>query len=373
MWSSGEVLICQPYVPEYRVPLFDALAQELHTRDLRLMVAHGMPTGVQARRGDAWQSARWSRRVPTIRVPLPGGIGITWKHLGDLAKSADVIVSELATTELTTWRQLANRAERVIVWGHGRSYVRKTRAAEAILEAVMAKRAAHVMSYMESGRQSLIARGVPASRVTAIGNTTDTARLRELREVAGVQYGERLRTSLRLPAHCALYVGGLDADKRIPFLLDAARHAYEVDSDFALIIGGSGTDESAVEAVAGEAWIRWLPRVDPEAFVGLATLVESIWMPGRIGLVAVDALALGLPMLTTRFRYHAPEYEYLREGVDVFVLPDDPQHFAESAALHSAGWRTHPRAFGQTHVPDVRQVAVRIADVVSLVLNRTRA
>jgi hypothetical protein len=40
-------------------------------------------------------------------------------------------------------------------------------------------------------------------------------------------------------------------------------------------------------------------------------------MPGRVGLVAVDCLALGLPMITTTFDRHAPEAEYLNGDVRV--------------------------------------------------------
>jgi glycosyltransferase involved in cell wall biosynthesis len=367
MRQSGEVLICQPYLPEYRMPLFEALAVELGNRGVSLIVAHGVPRGEQARRADARETAPWARRVETTRLPLPGGAAITWKHVGRLARRADVIVCELATTELNTWRQLAVRSERVIVWGHGKSYVRRATKPEAALEAAMAKWAVHTMTYTESGRESLVSRGVAASKVTAVGNSTDTVGLRELRSRTGAKLGARLQKSLGLPLHTVLFVGGLDADKRLRFLLSAARLAAQIDPAFALVVAGSGADSSLVDAVAAEPWIRWLPRVDAETLAALSTVIDCVWMPGRIGLVAVDALALNLPILTTRFPFHAPEYDYLREGSDVFILPDSPLQFAEAALDLAAAWRVRPRTVGDRPIPNVRDVAARMADVVCLV------
>jgi hypothetical protein len=63
----------------------------------------------------------------------------------------------------------------------------------------------------------------------------------------------------------------------------------------------------------------------------LSHVSSAIWMPGRVGLVAVDALALGLPVLTTHFPFHAPELEYLVEGRSVHFLPAIAENFASEA------------------------------------------
>ena len=51
-------------------------------------------------------------------------------------------------------------------------------------------------------------------------------------------------------------------------------------------------------------------------------------MPGRIGLIAAEALALGIPVITTDWPYHVPETEYLSEGVSTFTAPNDPESYA---------------------------------------------
>lgn len=55
----------------------------------------------------------------------------------------------------------------------------------------------------------------------------------------------------------------------------------------------------------------------------IARASSALLMPGRIGLVAVDALVLGIPIITTDWKYHAPEAEFLVEGESCFTAIDD--------------------------------------------------
>ena len=46
-------------------------------------------------------------------------------------------------------------------------------------------------------------------------------------------------------------------------------------------------------------------------------IAQALLNPGRIGLIAVDSLAVGVPILATDWKFHAPEYDYLTPGRDV--------------------------------------------------------
>ena len=67
-----------------------------------------------------------------------------------------------------------------------------------------------------------------------------------------------------------------------------------------------------------------------EAFVEGRTATVLL-NPGRIGLTAVDALALRIPIVTTSTALHGPEAEYLIHGESVFATADDPSAFVEAA------------------------------------------
>ncbi len=84
--------------------------------------------------------------------------------------------------------------------------------------------------------------------------------------------------------------------------------------------------------------------------------------------MAVDALALGLPIFTTSYRYHAPEAEFLRAGERV-TLPDEPQAFAERALSRMAELPIGDRIL-RSDIPTIESVSQNFADVVMKVLDR---
>lgn len=61
----------------------------------------------------------------------------------------------------------------------------------------------------------------------------------------------------------------------------------------------------------------------------MARCASAIVMPGRVGLVATESFVLGLPVLTTDYPFHAPEFSYLAPGEDSLVLTDDPVSYAD--------------------------------------------
>jgi hypothetical protein len=97
----------------------------------------------------------------------------------------------------------------------------------------------------------------------------------------------------------------------------------------------------------------------------------AILMPGRIGLVAVDALALKLPVLTTDWKYHAPEAEYLAEGHSMHILPNDPYEFAKSAISFLATSRSHEKNDIQWQYPTIEAMVNNFAEgIVSMLQPR---
>ena len=67
----------------------------------------------------------------------------------------------------------------------------------------------------------------------------------------------------------------------------------------------------------------------------LGRVASYMVIPGRVGLVAVDALALGLPVVTTDFPHHAPEVEYLTGEALVSTRRSARELAAAMIAFHS--------------------------------------
>jgi glycosyltransferase involved in cell wall biosynthesis len=131
----------------------------------------------------------------------------------------------------------------------------------------------------------------------------------------------------------ALYLGGLDAPKRIPFLLDTARRIAQELPDFRLLVAGDGPERTLVETAAscpGSAVIAVGRAVGRNAAL-LGAVSDIMLMPGRVGLCAVDSFALRTPIVTTAWPWHAPEFEYLTDGGNAVVAPDDPGAYSAAA------------------------------------------
>jgi glycosyltransferase involved in cell wall biosynthesis len=357
------VVVLQPYVAAYREALWQAVADRLSPTEL--VVLSGTPSRELRARGDAAVEHPWLRRVPGRTVQIRGtSARVQYKRgVGRWVRSADVVVAELSVISLNSWWLALTRASRLVLWGHGASFVAAGGGLRDRLEVLQARRAHRVLTYSDRGRASLLSRGLPADRVRAIGNSTDTRRLRELLPQAGPRAAE-LRDRFGLtPGRTAVFVGGLDADKRVDFLLAAAEHAHRLDPDFRLLVAGDGEDAGRVRAAAARTpAVAHLGRADAAELAALGTVAAAMWMPGRVGLVAVDCLALGVPVLTTAFPFHAPEVEFLREGWDRFTLPDDPGDFA-AAALERMG--ATPAGPTGTPVPSIEDVADRFAVAVA--------
>jgi len=120
----------------------------------------------------------------------------------------------------------------------------------------------------------------------------------------------------------------LDAPKRIAFLAEALDVMWTIDPLARLVVGGRGCDEPLLHAAAQRGQVIMLGYAGPAEKALIASVASALVMPGRIGLIAVEALAMGLPIVTTTWRYHAPEVEYLTEGVTMHTSADNPESFA---------------------------------------------
>ncbi|WFR68146.1 glycosyltransferase [Curtobacterium flaccumfaciens] len=216
------------------------------------------------------------------------------------------------------------------------------------------------MTYSERGKQLLRSQlKNKFLRIHAIGNSTDTATLRQAVDSLTDLEREEARTILGDGAR-ALFIGGLDASKNITQLLSSARSARLHDPSFKLVVVGKGPLDSEVEAASSAGDVVHIPAARGRTLAALASRCESIWMPGRVGLVAVDALALGLPVITVEHRYHAPEIDFLEPG-EVFFVPSEPAAFAANAreaARHANARRP------SEDLPSVARVAERMKVVI---------
>jgi len=60
----------------------------------------------------------------------------------------------------------------------------------------------------------------------------------------------------------------------------------------------------------------------------LIKLADLFLMPGLVGLAVLDCFAVGVPIVTTDYPYHSPEFAYLENGVNGIVTKLGQKEYA---------------------------------------------
>ncbi|MFI7579551.1 glycosyltransferase [Kocuria kalidii] len=324
------VVIAQPYVPSYRVAFFEALQDRLGEAGVECIVAAGVPRGDQAARGDSVRPD-WLVPVKHKKVSIGGrSIDVSidpvpWKH-------TDAVILGLEGSSLPVYQALlaARRASvRVGLWGHVRPYVAPGNSLDLWLERLQMHVADHVFAYTTGGRNYALDAGIDPGKVTTVMNSLDTSALERSRRNLTLEDVRTFAARFDIdPARTLSFIGGLDESKRVRFLVEVLDDLWSRDKSVRFLVGGAGPQKSLLKSAfdRGQAVDTGYLDTDGKALVMSAS--RAVVMPGRIGLVAVDALVMHRPVITTDWSYHAPESEYLSEESSRFTSADDPLSFA---------------------------------------------
>ncbi|WP_336650556.1 glycosyltransferase [Kocuria rosea] len=328
---TATVVIVQPYVPTYRVPFFDGLRRKLADFDIECLVAAGAPQGAQAQRGDSahpdWlipineKTINFKGREVTLALsPTP------WRNV-------DAVIMGLEGSSLPVYQALfacKARNMRFGLWGHVRPYVTPGNSLDLWLEKHQMQNADQIFAYMPGGTRFAINNGINPWKITTVMNTVDTDALasaienvtdRDIEEFADINKFD--------PARTVCFLGGLDASKRINFLAESLERLWELDPSLSLLVAGQGKEEDLLKKAYARGQAHPVGYADTKKKALVLKSTRAVCMPGRIGLVAVDALVAGSPIITTDWPFHAPEIEYLGEGTSRITAPNNPIAYAE--------------------------------------------
>lgn len=331
---TTNLLIVHPFVQAYRLGTYSRLAERLESEDVRLTVASNPPPPLLAGRGDKVM-AHWSKELPTRWVPVRGR-DVAIRRLSALPPNLtpDLVIVEQAIKNLETYPLLVRQhlgGPSVSMWGHGRSYSTPQGPRAAALKQFLTRRSKWFFAYTQGGADHVIANGFPATRVSVLNNTIDTDSLRQ--DLEAVSGHDVDAFSLRLgltPGRTALFLGGVDKAKGIAFLLESARSAAEFLPGFILLVGGAGAQLADVKAAERSgAPVRALGRLDGAEKALALRAADVLAIPESIGLVAIDSLVAGRPIVSTWHPSHGPEHEYLEPGTTAVFVQHDPHSYAQ--------------------------------------------
>lgn len=202
------------------------------------------------------------------------------------------------------------------VWGHIGNYTSLPPAPIQRNLTYQVTQAAHVFSYTPRGAIEAIRMGANREDVTAVNNTVDLAPIREKRRHSARRPGSSRH--LRV-----IFIGALEESKRLSWAMQAAEEARrEVAKLEFVVVGGGPLLGSLQRWASSRTWVTVKGPTFGAEVSDLLINADLLLNPGRVGLVATEALAAQVPIVTTDYAWHAPEFDYLEHDSNCLVVSE---------------------------------------------------
>jgi glycosyltransferase involved in cell wall biosynthesis len=322
------IAILQESVENYRIRFFDELNSLLIQQGVEMTLwVH--KNGIPPRH----------RGLPYLRPLHCYGKGrLSWARIPKEVRDADLVIQPQQVRHLSFLLCLLQRraGKRLnAFWGHGRCFAPEfdQRLSERFKRWISV-RVDWWFAYNDLSARIVKNLGFPEDRITSVMNSSDTIALRTRHEEIVDEGLVAWRYRLGLgPGPIGLFLGRLYFNKRVDFTLRAVAEIRKRIPSFEMIFIGDGEDRFMVEtAVAENPWIHYAGVKNDVEKVPYMALADVVINPGVVGLVINDAMAMGLPTITTNFPTHSPEIDYLNDGINgVITSPwEDVARFAEA-------------------------------------------
>jgi glycosyltransferase involved in cell wall biosynthesis len=331
------VLIIQQYIPQYRLPLFKELHENLQGKGILLHIAYSVPIGSDKVRCDSAELRDIGTEVKTRNMRFLGrSITLKSVHRSVSQFDPDFIIVEQAVKNVESWLFLAksrlSRGIPVALWGPGFTPAKSNSWMLSRLKSLMTNMADWFFAYTSSGRELVISHGFKASRVTVVNNSIKTSNLLDQLNQIDDESLESWEIGHGLThGKTALFLGGVDMKKGIDFLLNSALLIADQLPGFVLLVGGSGEESHKVIDLQRRGGpVMYLGRVTGQEKALALRAASLLMIPEWVGLVAVDSLVSATPLVTTVHPSHAPEFEYLIAGKTCVVSNHDLESYSRS-------------------------------------------
>lgn len=328
-----KVVVIQRRMTQYRLPLFNLMRERLDAAGVELIVVYGDPLPEERLKSDSGKLP-WAVHV-SCHYGWRGRL--CWQNAMPVASNASLVIVTQENRLLFNYvRPILKRDRKWAFWGHGRNF--QSASPNSLKERFKRWIARHVdwwFAYTVLSSAVVADSGFPSERITVLNNAIDTTELAQQLASIGPEETERVRREYGIgPGPIGLSLASLHADKRLDFLLEAARHIRERVPDFQLVIVGDGPQRALVReaAAASGGWMHWLGAKTGRDKAQVLAMSQLMLNPGMVGLSVLDSLVAAVPMVTTAYPHHSPEIAYLQSGRNGLMTEDDVAAFADGVA-----------------------------------------
>lgn len=318
------VVIQQPSLAKYRVPVYRALAAE---PGVDLTVVYGEDPGIPNVKPDGFAA----RFEPHRHIRVLGRTVFEWSgaqlKYAD-ASRADVLVMVWNTRWLSlplALRKARRNGVRTVVWGHG--YSKNEAPWRATLRRRVANMADAVLFYSQSVADRYVAEGFPADKVFVAPNSLDQAPIQAAKQAWEADPTRlaafRQEHGMTDQTENLLFVSRLDRANGLDLALRAVAELASSRPQIRLNLIGKGEEERArLESLAADLGIvdrvHFLGPIYGEDALAPWFLTAKVFVyPQNVGLSLLHAFGYGVPVVTSDdLESQNPEVEALEDGVN---------------------------------------------------------
>jgi len=326
--NSKTVAIIQDRIPQYRVPFFTRLSlvgsednvdYKVYTSDL-----------------DPFEQKNvfLQASLKNMRLRFPRNLYFHYQ-LDEIAKSDIVIIEQALHNPILLARLILDSKfkRKTLFWGHGGYWTKKNSALQNKILWFFVRRVSHFLVYTYGGAIRLIENGLPLDRITVLQNSIDSAAILGQIEVTGASdHSEWMKSNGLGSSNLGCFIGEFKKEKKLQFLFDAVRAIKLEVPDFQFVYFGYGDGLDSFKDLCKEhGWMIFGGVANELEKAQLSLAGAIILNPGRVGLIAVESIAMSCPMVTCRLNdQHAPEIEYLSEPSTIMMTEYDVTAYANA-------------------------------------------
>lgn len=323
MSGSGDIVIVQGVVPDYRIGLFELLAETFGNRLLVLADKRSHDGTIQSVQSDKLR-VKW-----TETVGIAGGKLSLQRNIVAACQEARVVVLPLDPRMLSNYAVLFRRRRRnqaTCFWGH--AWPRRGRKSwTAPVRSLVRSLGDVVMVYTEAEKRELENLKV-RSPVFALNN-------------AIYHRNEMFPEAQETIPNDFIFVGRLVSSKKPTQMIRAFADAVPrilARSEGRLVklhVCGSGPEEEPCKRMASDLGIE--RNIVFHGHVSELNRLRSLYgtsvaslSPGCVGLSVTQSLGFGVPMIASRNEQHGPEIAYATEGVNTTFFESHEPDLADA-------------------------------------------
>jgi len=337
MNKRPRIVISQYRLLHYRISLFEKLRALCDGMGMDLEVVYGQPTRRERAKRDVGELA-WATQTRNVYVPVAGR-DILWQLHPRELRHPDMLIVMQENRLLSNYPWLLGLrgpSTKVAYWGHGKNFQSRNPAGfKERLKRNLLNLPDWWFAYTELSKDIVLSNGYPERQITVLNNSIDTARFRE--ELASVTDADiaqvRAQYGIQPESPVALFCGSLYAEKRLDYLITAARQIRLRVPDLVVLIVGDGPERRSMQKAAEDLpWIKFVGVQYGAAKATYFRISQLLLNPGLVGLHVLDSFCAGKPMLTTTEALHSPEIAYLKNGENGLIVSGGMDAFVDAAA-----------------------------------------